>query len=188
MMRDLSMTLPPWSLMSPRCQLCAGTGMATDKTIGEVFCKACGDGDVEDVRHCIGLKVDVNCAKPGPGLIEASVNKRYRVVDLLLQQPGIDVNIRGGRAKFATAQYAACQENSIEVVRRLLSRSDIDVNAGALYGGTALHVAADYGHFDCVKLLLDCSALDVNKKTNYGSTAIVFAVGGNHRAVVELLM
>ena len=63
--------------------------MATDKTVGKVFCQACADGNVEKVRHCIALDVDVNCAKPTTGLIVSSANNHYQVVDLLLQQPGI---------------------------------------------------------------------------------------------------
>merc|ERR1719427_867840 len=173
-------------LFSEHASDSGGSGMATDKTVGEVFCKACKEGNVEKVRHCIALDVDVNWAKPQPGLIEASFYNHYQVVDMLLQQPGIDVNRRGG-SSYATALYVACQENNIEIVRRLLRRADIDVNA-AITGWTALHVAAAKGNVDCVKLLLDCSAMDVNKKTDFGVTAIVFAVQNNQRAVVELLM
>ena len=63
--------------------------MAADKTVGEIFYKACRDGNVEKVRYCIGLEVDVNCGQRKPGLIEASHNNHYQVVDLL--RPGIAV-------------------------------------------------------------------------------------------------
>ena len=167
--------------------------MATDQTVGKIFYKACKHGKVEKVRQCIGLEVDVNCAKPVPGLIKGSANNHYQVVDLLLQQPGIDVNIRGGSfirggSNNYTALHVACEKNNIEIVRRLLSRADIDVNAATTSGYTALHGAAQEGHVDCVEMLLDCSALDVNKKKSNGNAAIALAVCHNHREAVELLM
>ena len=63
--------------------------MATNQNYGEVFCEACRHGNDEKVPHCIGLEVDVNCGQRKPGLIEASHNNQYQVVDLL--RPGIAV-------------------------------------------------------------------------------------------------
>ena len=41
--------------------------MATSKSLGEIFCEACENGNVEKVSFCIGLEVDVNCCN-SPGL------------------------------------------------------------------------------------------------------------------------
>ena len=74
------------------------TGMATNKTLGFLFFNACSEGNVDHVRHCIGLNVDINCYDQHTGLtglIISAFNNQCGVVELLLLQPGIDVNKQG---------------------------------------------------------------------------------------------
>lgn len=174
--------------------------MAMNHTWVQLFLQSCSDGSVEYVRYCLSLGVNVNCVRwdGARGLILSAAGSRLPVLDLLLQQPGIDVNAvefwwRG------TALSAACRGNNVEIVRRLLSRHDIDVNLGNIDGVTALHQAAARGHSACLELLLAHPRLDLNKKTRRvytthipsderGVTAIVMAVKHNQKAAVELLM
>ena len=59
-----------------------------------------------------------------------------------------------------------------EVVRLLLSKSDIDINKAKDTGATALHVASQNNHIVVVELLLSKSEIDINRVKKDGATSL----------------
>ena len=65
-----------------------------------------------------------------------------------------------------TALYVASQNNHVEVVCLLLSKSGIDINKVRDGGVTALYIASQEGRLEVVRLLLSKSGyciIDINK-------------------------
>ena len=63
--------------------------------------RLCRDGRLEKVRAALarGEEVNQRDVYGSTGLMLAARNGREDVVELLLQQPGLDVNLTGGRYK-----------------------------------------------------------------------------------------
>ena len=87
----------------------------------------------------------------------------------------------------STELYTAAREGRTDVVKELLTHSDIDVNKGSNAGDTPLYTAARWGRTDVVKELLSRSDIDVNKEGESGTPLCVAVEKGNTDVVKELL-
>jgi hypothetical protein len=92
-----------------------------------------------------------------------------------------------------TALIFASQEGHVEVVRQLVSHSDIDINQG-IHGSqlNALHTAATCGHAEVVSHLLSTDTIDVNAviigEHFNGATSLILATYIGHSEIVNVLL
>jgi ankyrin len=139
---------------------------------------AAKDGDLDAVQKLLQQEppVDVNEADEDTHFTALYVAARAGhalVVELLLQQPGIDVNFHVHK----TALCIAAQNGHVAIVKLLLAVPGIDVNAG--YAGlrsvdywgaftySPLHAATTSNHLEIVKLLLDRPEIEVNANKSF---------------------
>ena len=80
----------------------------------------------------------------------------------------------------------AAREGKADVVRALLSGSDVNVNITDTQGNTPLIEAARFGHNDVVRALIGRGA-DLKAKNKEGQTAFMLAVKNGHDDVVRIL-
>ncbi|EAU89111.2 hypothetical protein CC1G_08519 [Coprinopsis cinerea okayama7 len=117
-------------------------------------------------------------------LIWASRNHHGRIVERLLQLPGIEVDASdyGGR----TALTWAVEGGQGAIAWRLLE-AGANFNAVGKDGRAPLVCASENGREDIVVLLLGISDLDVNA-TDGGRTALIWALRRGHREIARCLV
>ena len=120
----------------------------------------------------------------------ASEKGHTEVVQMLLEDPAIDVNLAEKNIG-ATALYTASTLGKEDVVELLLRHPSIDVNKWLLDTQmTPLWKASENGHARVVRLLLSHPELDINKaRTNSAiTTPLGIATFLNKTEVVKLLL
>ena len=103
------------------------------------FLKACEVGRPEEVRSLLLLGADVNWRREDTGWsgLHLSANNNNRdVLDLLLSQPGVNVNISSHRR--TTPLMVACFRGHADIVRRLRQVAGADLNCGHTDGWTVI--------------------------------------------------
>ena len=80
----------------------------------------------------------------------------------------------------------AAREGKADVVRALLSGSDVNLNITDAEGNTPLIEAARFGHDDVARALIQRGA-DFKAKNKDGQTALMLAVKNGHDDVVRIL-
>ena len=80
----------------------------------EDFLEMCKRGEVEEVREALARGVDVNTriTRDRTGLMAAAYGNHEEVVEVLLAQPGVDVNCRNDYG--STALHYACMSDSAQ--------------------------------------------------------------------------
>ena len=126
----------------------------------------CCDGQTEKVRQALakGGNPNTNLGIKGlTALHVAAENDHEDVVKLLLQQPGIDVNVRDSDGRTALHYTAYNTRGSVAAI--LLQHPSVDVKATDNKGQTALHSAVDAADPEfkyVLRVFLDHPGLDVN--------------------------
>ncbi len=144
-------------------------------------------------RDIVGLlldrpDIDVNDQPGGKRtapLITAASKNYIEIVKMLLDNPRINVNIKG---RGTTALKCAAQNGHEEVTRMLLAHPTIAPNV--ISGGTtALMDAAKYGHGNIVTLFINRPDVHLNVRDDFdGCTALMFAVDIGHIGIVKMLL
>ena len=75
-----------------------------------------------------------------------------------------------------------------DMIRLLLSRSDVNPDTKDDKGQTPLFLAAKMGHLDAVRMLLSHSSVDVNARTATGLTALAVTVQRDCEELVHVLL
>ena len=153
-------------------------------TVREVFLKATSRGDLVTARHLLAIGADPNWRSSNTSLLPdpswsslhvAACYENEELLDLLLDQPAIEVNMKTELQK--TPLMMACVCGKTKSVKKLLQVADIEVNSEDQFGGTALHVAARYsflsGIVGCVQLLSQDPRVDINHKDTDGTTPLM---------------
>ena len=140
------------------------------KTVLDLFLDACDKGDIEMVRNLLRWGADVNWQDEDDQL-QAGLHLAIRdghgdVVDLLLAQPGIEVNIRDDFNN--TPLIAACHAASETILRKLLQAEGIDINCRDFDGDTPLLFCLGYGRIELAKVLLKDPRLDLDMQNYEG--------------------
>ncbi len=128
-------------------------------------------GNAEGMQNLIAAGINVNQQKypdNDTALMIAAGSGWTEVVRLLLNVPGIDVNIENYNA--VTVLILAALNGRTEVVRLLLNVPGIDVNKQGIVGNTALIFAVESGNSAIVRELLNRGA-DWKIKNWDGQTA-----------------
>ena len=131
----------------------------------------------------------------------AVYNGHIPVVQLLLEHPGIDVNMTTenndpNEGYGLTVLHLASGKNNVEALRLLLAHPTLTcLNARDSNGNTPLMAAVSYGSIHCVKLLLEKPGIDVNISTKdnsdgepYGQTALHLAYVKDSLEILRLLL
>ena len=162
----------------------------------ERFINACKESDLENVKNCLERGVDVNTvAEIGPeeervavsGLTIAAGKGYLDLLDLLLSQPGINVNLPTLCYGELTLLMFACNEGNHQIVRRLLQVPAINIFFKDSEGNTALHVAAYLGHSKCLEELAKIPGVNWNCKDNDGLTPLFLALHWGHPDCVRII-
>ena len=108
------------------------------------------------------------------------------MVELLLDQPKVDINFKDQQGQ--TAVFKAAYQGREEVVSLLLQQKDIDVNAASNDGFTPL-LQAIFGDYNkIIRLFLARPELDVNASdTTHNQTPLWMAASGDKGILEELL-
>lgn len=138
--------------------------------------KACNENNIEEVKKCLKRGLDINdivdyrgLGGPSSALTIAASNNTAELLDLLLSQPGIDVN-RG----LVTPILAVMKKGNHTIIRRLLH----------------------YPHYHCTVSCLEdeisrgmrtCAHADLTIKDATGDTPMTWALRNNKRKLMEQL-
>ena len=126
------------------------------------FWQLCDDGDLEGVRAAIARGEDVNGVDDQnvTGLMWAVGRGHYSVVEVLLQQPSLDMNSINDHG--TTAVYYACLNNKVIALRMLLGDPRLtSVNTRDPEGRTPLMIAVLNNRVGCVRELARVEGLDL---------------------------
>ena len=156
------------------------------------FLKSCAENDLEDVKDCLEEGVYVNTVgavesvrvpseggATWSGLTIAAWMDYRELLDLLLSQPGIDVNLPTKHYFFNgefTPLMFACQFGSHKIVRRLLQVPGINILFKNSYNWTAQHEAPTWGHSKCLEELAKMPGVEWNCQDNEGRTPLYMAL------------
>lgn len=136
------------------------------------------------VQSLLQRGFDPNTVEPergDSGLILALREKAMRVFDVLLDAPGINLEIRTRNGD--TALMLAAFKGNRPAVEALLAKG-AEINQT---GWTALHYAATSGNNDIVQLLLDHFAY-IDAESPNKTTPIMMAARSGHILTVKLLL
>ena len=148
----------------------------------DLFLKACDQGNLGLVRELLALGADVNWRgelenwqlhKGVSGLLLATRGGHEDLLDLLLSQPGVEVNIKSDYSQ--TPLMVACLIGKENIVRRLLQVPGIQLNCQDNCTWSALHLAVVCGRSGCVQQLRGAPGLDWNIKECSGLTPLLMA-------------
>lgn len=115
------------------------------------------------------------------GLILALREQSDKVFNILLNTPGIDLEIRARNGD--SALMIASYKGNVAAVKSLLAK-EAEVNNP---GWTALHYAASIGNDDIVRMLLEASAY-IDAESPNGTTPLMMAAGAGRLSTVKLLL
>lgn len=123
-------------------------------------------------------------AKGRPGLVAALQQDSFRVYEVLLKSPGINVNLASAQGE--TPLMMACIKGELKKVKTLIERG-ADINRE---GWTPLHYAVSTDKpetLEIIKLLLEGSAY-IDASSPNGSTPLMLAAQYSSEGVVDLLI
>ena len=161
------------------------------------FIQYCEKNELEKVRACLTLEVDVNTVS-GDGLrsgLTIAAHKNYlELLDVLLSHPAIKINqtttsggVLGWFGYQWTALMFACAAGNSDTVSRLVEEEGLDFNYQDEYGWTAA-IKASYGHTECVRVLARTGKVDWNITDSAGWTALYFALYWGYSDTVDILV
>ena len=147
------------------------------------FFIALRNDDVQVVRRLLDLGFELNAADAHgqPGLSVAIRAESPKVVKVLLERPGIDVNALNAAGE-SPLMLAAIQGDLVDV--KLLIGHGARVNQP---GWSALHYAAASPHTDVLKFLIEQGA-DVQARSPNGTTPLMMAAQYGSEDVIDLLL
>ena len=155
-------------------------------SVKELFIEACQKNELEKVKACITLGVDINLVTDDgkwSGLTAAAHNGSLETLDHLLTLPTIDVNIKTtGSDTYGkvTAFHQACRSGKLDVVKKLMNVPNIELNKDKDGWNEAIW-ASDTANF--TQVLMSNPLINWNNKTNIGETPLLRAVPNGHEVV-----
>ena len=145
--------------------------LSPSPTLKDQFFESCNRNVLYKVRDSLGLGANVNWKRDPDGysgLHNAAYHNYGELLELLLSQPGVNVNITNNRNQ--TPLMLACMEGHENIVRRLCQVNGIDPNIrDVYYGYTALYWAVHNRRGNkprCVEILRTLPNVDWNIRTD----------------------
>ena len=156
----------------------------------DLFLDACDEGDLELARVLLARGAGVNWRQEeedlSSGLHLAALGDHGDLVDLLLAQPGVDVNIKD--AANYTPLMEACIKGRENIIGKLLQVEGIELNCQSRRGKTALHLATEFDFPNCVQLLREAPGLEWNLRDVDGDTPLLTAAGCGSPGSLEIIL
>ena len=153
----------------------------SDTPISEIFLKACEGKDLEKVKACLTLEVDINCLDSDnhSALFKSLTwpSRDERIADLLLGHPDLDVDqVNKEKILLFVAQ-------DLPRLRKLCQLPGIDVNAG-----NPLDLAIILHNVAAINILAENPALDWNAGYYLSGSPIETALRWGYADIVEILL
>ncbi len=147
------------------------------------FFVAIKQNDAAKISELLQRGFDPNTVNPAgvAGLIQALQDDSFKVADLLIQAPGIRVEVRN--AADESPLMLSAFKGHLELSQRLIQKG-ADVNKT---GWTPLHYAATNGHLAVMSLLLDENAY-IDAASPNGTTPLMMAAHYGTTSAVKLLL
>ena len=128
------------------------------------FLELCASGDLEGVRAAVARGQDVNAnggdGRNMTGLMVLLLCGHNSLVELLLQQPSLDMNLSDRHGD--TALHYGVLRDNVTGLRMLLGDPRMNsVNKRSHTGNTALMVAVIKGSVECVRELVRVEGVDL---------------------------
>ena len=118
----------------------------------ELFLASCKQGDYTQFYKLYRSGLDVNM-RGGEALREAITNSHVMIWTLLLDCPGINLNLKDENGR--TALHVACWYNKETAVAKLISTSGVSgLNEKDLHGNTPIMMAAKYASKENIRNIL----------------------------------
>ena len=129
----------------------------------------CRQGNLEELRNALQAGADPNSRRLGDTCLMVAVRaQREEVVDLLLAQPGIEVNF--ANIARVTALHWACSTGNVAVISKLLAVPGIQLNATSKYRRVPIMEAIISGNTDAVRLMAAVEEVDLDARDFSGSS------------------
>jgi ankyrin repeat protein len=141
-------------------------------------------GDLVNVLLRGGADVNVKDMGGYNALLRALEKKNDAIADLLLSQPGLEVNAQGFSGMTALMWYVGSEQET--KVQDLLARG-ADANLSDADGDTALHTAAMRGNVKLLQILLAAGA-NPNARNKVGGTPLMWAGTFGNEEVAQILI
>ena len=157
-------------------------------TVLDEFKRAVKQGELEKVKACITLGVDVNEFYDNGNPIFFIACKHPLVLELFLAHPNLNLNIKND-CGYTALIYSCCNYSScLEAVRRLCQVPGIDLNSQDNEGDTAAYFAALKMEPDCVKILRTVPGINWNIKNHEGDSPITVAIDKGSLEILKILL
>ena len=135
--------------------------------------------DLEEAKQLLKGGADPNANRrpyhPNiPCLALAVLKKNVELVELLLMQPGINVNQRNENEN--AALHFACRRGVPEaILKMLLDRPEIELNPKCMTGETPIMDAFYYGNVKAIRRLAFDSRVELDMESKSGDTLDIIA-------------
>lgn len=139
---------------------------------------AAASGLVQWLRQLLSKSPDIN-AQDDMGrtpLYHAAFYHQAACMQLLLEAPGVDVNLPSTGDGNTPLHEAAQDDGDAECLRLLLAAPGIKVNEMDADGASPLHLAVEYGSVESVRLLLAAPGIQVNARNKDDATPLQLAL------------
>lgn len=104
--------------------------------------------------------------------LAASFGEEDKVTNILLDNPGINVNWKNEKHFNRTALHRACERGYDKMVALLSAHPAIDVNQKEIHGLTPFISACGHQNTECVRVMLGDARVKVNEPSNDGETPL----------------
>jgi ankyrin repeat protein len=149
-------------------------------------------GTPEQLLHLLSMQQTpmTYCSAAGATVLHHAIySGNLEKVQIVLEQPGVDVNIRAAPDNVEeTPLHAACRQTA-EIVKLLLAHPDVDLLSLGSAGRTPLMDAVSWGRHDIFNLLLERSdTAEIWRKDFGGETIVSIAAFNEEKKLLRRLL
>lgn len=152
---------------------------------------ACTKGHLTVVKTLLdaGARADTVDNRGSTALHKAVKDEYLQITQRLTQEMDIAINAFFTSFNNYTALTIACWCGNVEIVRALLSRSDIDVNLEfPTSSWNPLHMSADENQIECVEALLQHPSINKDYRDDEGNSAVHYAARSGSIGCLKALL
>ncbi|HBO23420.1 MULTISPECIES: ankyrin repeat domain-containing protein [unclassified Providencia] len=163
----------------------------TSSTLVQEFLTAAEQGQLDILKKCLDNGIDINVTnrQGRTAIINASLNKHYECVSLLINA-GADID-KQDQTCF-NPFLLSCLNNDLTLLRLVLPANP-NLDLLTRFGGVGITPASEKGHVEIVRELLEKTEMNVNHTNFVGWTPLLEAIvlndgGDKQQQIVKLLL